>query len=121
MSNIGQLAGARILVVEDDFLVGETILAMLEDEGAQVLGPIGSVDEALTWLADEANMLDRVVLDLNLHGLKSYPIADALAQRGVPFVFLTGYGKDALDEAHRIYPHRIKPVTRDVLLAALAP
>ena len=41
MPNDGQLAGSRILVIEDDFLVGEIILLMLEDEGAQVLGPVG--------------------------------------------------------------------------------
>jgi CheY-like chemotaxis protein len=121
MPNAGQLAGTRILLIEDDFLVGETILAMLEDEGAQVLGPIGSVDEALVLIAERPGMLDRAVLDLNLHGVKSYPIADALAQRDVPFIFLTGYGRDALDEAHRGYPHCTKPVTRAVLLAALAP
>lgn len=120
MPDLGQLAGSRILLIEDDFLVGETIFALLEDEGAQVLGPIGSVDEALVVIAQQAGMLDGAVLDLNLHGVKSYPIADALAQRHVPFVFLTGYGRDALDEAHRGYPHCIKPVTRAVLLAALA-
>jgi CheY-like chemotaxis protein len=119
MPNDGQLAGSRILVIEDDFLVGETILLMLEDEGAQVLGPVGSVDEALAFIAEQAQMPDRVVLDLNLHGVKSYPVADALTQRNVPFVFVTGYGRDALDAAHRDCPHCIKPVTRDVLLAAL--
>ena len=81
MPNDGQLAGSRILVIEDDFPVGEIILLMLEDEGAQVLGPVGSVDEALAFIAEQAQMPDRVVLDLNLHGVKSYPVADALTQR----------------------------------------
>jgi CheY-like chemotaxis protein len=119
MAIAGQLAGLRILVIEDDFLVGETVLAMLEDEGADVVGPIGSVDEALAFVAEQAEALSGVVLDLNLHGTKSYPIADALMRRKVPFVFMTGYGRDALDEAHRNCPHCIKPATRHVLLAAL--
>jgi CheY-like chemotaxis protein len=120
MVNAGSLAGCRILVIEDDFLVGQVILDLLEDEGAEVLGPIGAVDEAIAFVAEQATMLDRVVLDLNLHGVKSYPVADELVRRNVPFVFMTGYGKDALDEAHRAYPHCIKPVTRAALLAALS-
>lgn len=121
MPNTESLAGCRILVIEDDFLVGQVILDMLEDEGAEVLGPIGAVDEAVAFVAEQATTFDHVILDLNLHGVKSYPVADELAWRNVPFVFMTGYGKDALDEAHRDYPHCIKPITRADLLAALAP
>lgn len=121
MPNTESLAGCRILVIEDDFLVGQVILDMLEDEGAEVLGPIGTVDEAVAFVAEQATTFDHVILDLNLHGVKSYPVADELAWRNVPFVFMTGYGKDALDEAHRDYPHCIKPITRADLLAALAP
>jgi len=121
MSNDGLLAGCRILVVEDDFLLGQTILDMLEGEGAEVLGPVGAVDEAMTFVAEQAATLDHVILDLNLHGVRSYPVADALARHNIPFVFMTGYGRDALDEAHRAFPHCIKPVTRGDLVAALAP
>jgi CheY-like chemotaxis protein len=120
MPNTESLAGCRILVIEDDFLVGQVILDMLEDEGAEVLGPIGAVDEAVAFVAEQATTFDHVILDLNLHGVKSYPVADVLAQHNVPFVFMTGYGKDALDETHRVYPHCIKPITRADLLAALA-
>jgi CheY-like chemotaxis protein len=120
MPNTGSLAGCRILVVEDDFLVGQVILDLLEDEGAEVLGPIGAVDEAVTFVAEQTETFDHVVLDLNLHGVKSYPVADELARRNIPFVFMTGYGKDALDVAHRDCPHCIKPITRATLLAALS-
>ena len=121
MPKVGPLAGCRILVIDDDFLVGQVIVDMLEDEGAEVLGPLGTVDEAITFVAEQAETIDRAVLDLNLHGLKSYPVADALARHNIPFVFMTGYGKDALDEAYRACPHCIKPATRQELLAALAP
>ena len=120
MPHAGSLAGCRILLIEDDFLVAQVILDMLEDEGAEVLGPIGAVDEAVAFVAEQATRFDHVILDLNLHGIKSYPVADELARRNVPFVFMTGYGKDALDTAHRDCPHCIKPVTRADLLVALS-
>ena len=120
MLNAGSLAGCRILVIEDDFLVAEVVLDMLEDEGAEVLGPIGAIDEAVAFVAEQVTTFDHVVLDLNLRGVKSYPVADELARRNVPFVFMTGYDKGALDEAYRDYPHCTKPITRVELLAALA-
>lgn len=119
MPNAGSLAGCRILVIEDDFLVAQVILGMLEDEGAEVLGPIGAIDEAVAFVTEQLTAFDHVVLDLNLHGVNSYPVADELARRNVPFVFMTGYDKGALDEAHRDYPHCTKPITRVELLAAL--
>ncbi|MBN8903761.1 MAG: hypothetical protein BGO51_26745 [Rhodospirillales bacterium 69-11] len=119
MAHAGSLAGRRILVVEDDFLVGQVILDLLEDEGADVLGPIGTVDEAVAFVVAQDGNFDQAVLDLNLHGVKSYPVADMLARNNVPFVFMTGYGKDAFDAAHRDCPHCIKPITRVELVAAL--
>jgi len=120
MPNTRSLAGCCVLVIEDDFLVGQIIFDMLEDEGAEVLGPVGAVDEAVAFVEDQAMSFDCVVLDLNLHGIKSYPVADALARHKIPFIFMTGYGKDALEEGYRDYPHCIKPVTRAELLTALA-
>lgn len=121
MPNAGPLAGRRILLIEDDFLVGQVTVDMLEEEGATVLGPVGSVDDALAFIAEQATQFDHAVLDLNLHGVKSYPVADELVRRNIAFVFMTGYGRNTLDEAHRDYPHCIKPVTRADLLAALVP
>jgi CheY-like chemotaxis protein len=113
----GPLAGRRVLVVEDDFLLGQTLAELLEDEGATVLGPVGSVDQALAFLADRAGEFDHVILDLNLHGIKSYPVADALARSNVPFVFATGYSADAIDAAYRGYPHCVKPLNTASVLA----
>ena len=61
------------------------------------------------------------LLDFNLHGIKSYPVAEFLARRVIPFVFMTDYGRDALDKAYRDCPHCVKPITRAALLAALSP
>jgi CheY-like chemotaxis protein len=119
MSNDGILAGWNILLIEDDYLVGLTILELLQEEGATVLGPVGSVDQALLFIAEQAGKVDRVVLDLNLHGEKSYPVADALARSKIPFVFTTGYDVDALEVAYRGYPRCLKPITSAALIAAL--
>jgi len=60
------------------------------------------------------------VLDVHLNGQMSYPVADALAARGVPFVFSTGYDKDALLDGYRIFPVLQKPIQRSELSDALA-
>ena len=114
------LHGRTILIVEDDFFVGQALLSVLEVAGAIVVGPIGWLDEALAYLGGSENHLHGAVLDVNLHGQTSYPIADLLQQRGVPFIFATGYGSDSLD-AHYLSCARVeKPFDHDALLAKLA-
>ena len=115
------LAGRRILVVEDEFLVAEYLGEILRSAGAEVLGPLGRVSEALEFLRDEAGSLDAVVLDVNLHGQSSFPIADELIRRGVRFVFTTGYDGGAIEPAYRAYPRCEKPFREEALLAALSP
>jgi DNA-binding NarL/FixJ family response regulator len=99
------LAKLRILVVEDEFLVAEHIAMVLKDFGCEVVGPVPSITEAIVLIGNEA--LDGVLLDANLDGDSSAPIADALASRSVPFVVLTGYGglglaTAALNKAPRV-------------------
>lgn len=84
------IQGKRILVVEDEFIVAAMLCDTLEDEGAVPVGPVGRLGEALDAVA--AGGFDAVVLDWNLAGEPSLPIAAALAERGVPFVIATGYG-----------------------------
>jgi DNA-binding response OmpR family regulator len=120
MTNDGLLQGRRILVIEDDFLVAETLTYMLEDAGATILGPIGWRDEARAFISRDSTKFDTVVLDINLHGQPSYPIADALIERGIHFIFMTGYGADALEAGYRSYPRCEKPFEQKALFAALA-
>lgn len=84
------IAGKRVLLIEDEFLVA----AMLEDElaenGAQVVGPAASLEEGLRLTMTGG--FDLAVLDWNLDGESSEPIARALQAAGVPFVISTGYG-----------------------------
>ena len=86
------LKGRRLLLVEDDFLIAYDFAESLRLLGADVLGPVGNIDDALDLLAETLD-IDGAVLDLNLGGEMSYPVADALAERSIPFVFTTGYDK----------------------------
>lgn len=84
-------SGLKILVVEDEAMISMMIEDMLLDHGVDVVGPAGGVAQAMKLLDDAA--LDGALLDVNLGGEKSFPIADALAAKGVPIVFTTGYGE----------------------------
>jgi CheY-like chemotaxis protein len=89
------LAGRRILVVEDEYLIMTDIASSLEQAGAEVVGPAATVDEALRLVGDPSR-IDAALLDINLRGVMAFPVADALADRGVPFVFSTGYDRSIL-------------------------
>jgi CheY-like chemotaxis protein len=95
-------SGRKVLLVEDEMLVAWLVGDMLAELGCAVVGPASSVNQALAMIDAEA--IDAVVLDVNLNGQMSYPVADALAARGVPFVFSTGYDRDTLLEGYRTFP-----------------
>jgi CheY-like chemotaxis protein len=96
---------------------------MLADLGCAVVGPAARINQALAMV--ETETIDVAVLDVNLNGQMSYPIADALAARGVPFLFSTGYDKDRLQDGYRTVPVLQKPYHRaeleDTLAKLLAP
>ena len=91
------LAGCRILVVEDEYMLAEELSYELEQAGAVVVGPAASVARALALSGAETS-LDGAILDINLGGARIDPVADALASRAVPFVFVTGYDRSGLPE-----------------------
>lgn len=113
-----ELRDRRILLVEDEMMVAWLVADMLGDLGCEVVGPAGHVDRALTMIATET--IDAAVLDLNLGGVRSYPIADALTARGIPFVFATGYGEDSVLDRYRLWPVLHKPVERSKLQCVLS-
>jgi CheY-like chemotaxis protein len=88
------LAGKRVMVVEDEMLVALLIEDMLREEGCSILGPFNTVAKALIAVATGG--FDLAVLDVNLAGEKVYPVAEALAARNIPFLFLSGYGEAAI-------------------------
>ncbi|WP_174274874.1 response regulator [Sphingomonas bacterium] len=109
------LAGRRILVVEDEMLVLMQIETALEELGCSAICAAASVAEALAMLAGQS--FDAAMIDVNLGGEKSYPVADMLTRRGIPFAFSTGYG----DHGNRIdfndRPTLRKPYVRADLVA----
>ena len=104
-----RIEGKTILVVEDDYFIANDLCRVLENEGVQVLGPVGRVDHALGVIA-KSDRIDGALVDLNLHGVMAYPVADALTDRCVPFLFLTGYDRAAIPERFKNVPHCQKPV-----------
>src|SRR3712207_4098954 len=102
-SSASVLRGRRILVVEDEYMMAEDLRRDLEKVGAQVVGPVPSVADALKILA-QADSLDGGILDVNLRGEKADPVADALRERSVPFVLATGYEQWALPESYKDVP-----------------
>jgi CheY-like chemotaxis protein len=121
MSSSGSPVGplGRILVVEDEYLVAEHISLMLEDLGYQVVGPVPTVPEAIMVI--EGEKLDAVLLDANLGGMSSAPVAAELAARRLPFVVATGYGNIELDsDTLQRAPRINKPFTSTDLGAVLA-
>ncbi len=103
------LAGKRVLIVEDEMLVAMLIEEFLADLGCTTIGPCGSVAMALEAIRTEE--LDMAVLDVNLGGETVYPVADALASRAIPFLFLSGYGDGALQPRHSKWRVCAKPFT----------
>jgi CheY-like chemotaxis protein len=112
------LEGARVLVVEDEYLVAALIEQILESAGCIVLGPIPRVPEALDAVNDDD--YDAAVLDVNLAGERINPVADALSERDVPFMFVTGYGANALPREYAERPHIGKPFRTAELVGMLS-
>jgi CheY-like chemotaxis protein len=111
------IAGKRVLVVEDEAIVSMMIEDYLEDFGCNVVGTAARINEAM----DMARTLDLdvAVLDVNLAGTLSYPVADILRSRGIPFLFSTGYGAAGLPEHLKDALVLSKPYAPEALAIAL--
>jgi len=107
----------RILLVEDEMLVAMLLEDLLVDIGHQVVGPLSDLGKAVEAARSEA--LDLAVLDVSLNGHEVYPVAEVLAERGIPFVFATGHGAFGLRERWRHYPTLQKPFHRDDLYSMI--
>jgi DNA-binding NtrC family response regulator len=87
------LAGRRIFVVEDEFLISLLLETALEDEHCTIIGPFDRVPAALAAAAAET--VDLALLDVNVGGEKVYPVAEYFAERNIPFLLLSGFGDQA--------------------------
>lgn len=109
----------RILVVEDDYLIANEVAGHLTVHGVDVVGPVGEIDAALEAIM-RTERLDGAVVDINLHGVSGFAVADALADRGVPFVFATGYDRAAIPSRFAAIGRLQKPVVLGDLSRALS-
>ena len=98
--------GREVLVVEDEAIGAMLLEEVLGKAGYGIIGPVASLENALA--VAEVTAMDAALLDINLRGKLSFPVAYVLRGRGVPFIFLSGY-------AHEIV---IPPDLRDVVLLA---
>jgi two-component SAPR family response regulator len=116
--DIGRMTGAtpakrRVLVVEDEMLIGMLLEDMLVDLGHEVAAIVPRLKEALA--AVDRETFDLAILDVHLHGESAFPVAEALIGKKVPFVFATGYGERGLPENYRGRPVLQKPFAKDDL------
>ena len=118
MTDSNAPAGKRVLVVEDEMLIGMLLEDMLADLGHAVVGVVPRLKDAL--VAVEKNNFDLVILDVHLHGESAYPVAETLISRGRPFVFATGYGERGLPENYRGRPVLQKPFAKGDLERVLS-
>jgi CheY-like chemotaxis protein len=105
--------GKRVLVVEDEVMIRMLLEDMLGELGYSIAAQASHLDEALE--AATTTDFDIAILDVNLNGQPISPVADALAARGTPFVFATGYGEHGLPEPYRDRPALKKPFQIDGL------
>ena len=109
----------RVLLVEDEALVAMMIQEFLGECGRAVVGPIGTAAEALATARQ--GDFDGAILDINLGDGMAYPVAEILSARGVPFVFLTGYEADTVDDRFSDVPILQKPIERQMLQRIFLP
>jgi CheY-like chemotaxis protein len=111
------LSGRRVLVVEDEMLVVIMIEDMLADLGCKSVTSAATVDKALTLINGEA--FDIALLDVNLNGHDSHPVAEALSARGVPFIYSTGNTGQSSRDGYSDRPVLKKPFKYEELVAIL--
>lgn len=111
------LVGCRVLLVDDEPLIAMDLAEQLEVAGAVVIGPASTVDGALELAS--TSRFEMAILDIMLGEQVVFPVADFLSQRGVPFVFATGYYAESVPERHASAPVCAKPFDAGEVLRSL--
>jgi CheY-like chemotaxis protein len=112
-----ELGGRRVLIVEDEALIAGLIEKILGDAGCTVIGPVASAKHALNII--EQGPIDAVLLDISAGDEEAYPVADLLADRGIPFMFVSGYAQRDMPVKYRQYAYISKPFEPAEMLALL--
>ncbi len=111
-------SGLRVLVVEDEGLLTLLVEDMLAELGHEVVGTAACLGKALEMA--QRHDVDIAILDLNINGRDTYPVAAALAARGIPFIFATGYTTERMREPYGNVPILQKPFQQDDLQKVIA-
>ena len=112
------LAGRRVLVIEDEPLVALELVSILEEAGAEIIGPAATADAAIETI--RATRSDAALLDGNLQGSSVESVAETLTSHELPFLFVTGYGREHLPDGFRHIAVIGKPFDRTQLVATVA-
>ena len=107
------IKGNRVMVVEDEALVAMVVSDAMTELGYQVVGPFSRPPDAIAAVRDTD--IAAAILDINLAGTLVYPVAEELTLRGIPFVFVTGYGIESIDKRFSDIPVLQKPIERETL------
>lgn len=110
------LMGANILVAEDESLIAMDFADALRDAGASIVGPAASLADAFRLASAP---IDLACLDVDLRGEKIFPLADMLRERGIPFIFASGYDPHDLPARFRQTPYLSKPLNLNHLVEVL--
>ena len=113
----GPLDGARVLILEDEYLLADDLARALRNAGAEPVGPVATVEEAETLAATA--QLDAAILDLNLRGRMATDFVQRLAAARLPCLIVSGYGEDAIREVSDVQSLE-KPVSTEKVMKVLA-
>jgi DNA-binding NarL/FixJ family response regulator len=113
------LRGVKVLIIEDNYLVATSVAHALEHAGASMVAVIGNLEDAKACVSRHHAAIDVALLDVNLAGVMSYPVADLLMKYDIPFIFATGYDSASLDIGYRQCPVCMKPFSFDSLVSAI--
>jgi CheY-like chemotaxis protein len=117
MSPDGPMPNARLLIVEDEYLIRLLLEDMLVEFGCSIAAVASNLEEGKQ--AAQTTEIDLAILDVNIDGQQVFPIADILRSRGLPFIFITGYGARGLPDNYRDTPTLQKPFQMKDLEATL--
>ena len=120
MSSEAGAPGLRVLVIEDEALPAMLLEDMTLDSPHRLAATLVDLPSALAYVANNTSSFDAAILDVNLSGQPSFPLADALAGAGKAFAFSTGYGRDGLPAAWKDRPLLSKPFGAQTVVDALA-
>jgi CheY-like chemotaxis protein len=115
-----KFSGSRVFVVEDETLVLFNLEDILDQLGCEIAGQAMRLEQAVN-LAKSVGPVDVAILDVNIGGATVFPVAEILAERGIPMLFATGYGRDGLPVEWQGHAVIVKPYSQQDVERALTP